>query len=47
VKAGSVRAAIVMRKLGVSRQEAEERVRRAKGRLHVALGEPELSTKRK
>jgi N-acetylmuramic acid 6-phosphate etherase len=47
VKAGSVRAAIVKRKLGVSRQEAEERVRRAKGRLRVALEEPELSTKRK
>ena len=47
VKAGSVRAAIVMRKLGVSRQEAEEQVRRAKGRLRVALGEPERSTERK
>jgi N-acetylmuramic acid 6-phosphate etherase len=38
-EAGSVRAAIVMKKLGVSREEAMLRVERAKGRLRVALGE--------
>jgi N-acetylmuramic acid 6-phosphate etherase len=45
-EAGSVRTAIVMRKLGVSRQAAEERVRRAKGRLRAALGEPGYSAGR-
>jgi N-acetylmuramic acid 6-phosphate etherase len=37
--AGSVRVAIVMRKLGISRSEAEARLAVAKGRLRVALGE--------
>jgi N-acetylmuramic acid 6-phosphate etherase len=36
---GSVRAAIIMKKLGVDRAEAELRLAAAKGRLRVALGE--------
>jgi len=38
-EAGSVRAAIVMQKLGVTRQEAEARLLSASGRLRAALGE--------
>ncbi len=36
---GSVRAAIVMKKLGVDRADAERRLAEAKGNLRVALGE--------
>jgi N-acetylmuramic acid 6-phosphate etherase len=36
---GSVRAAIVMKKLGVDRNEAERRLAAANGKLRVALGE--------
>lgn len=36
---GSVRAAIVMKKLGVDRAEAERRLAEAKGKLRTALGE--------
>jgi len=36
---GSVRAAIIMKKLGVDRAEAERRLAAANGRLRVALGE--------
>jgi N-acetylmuramic acid 6-phosphate etherase len=35
---GSVRAAILMHKLGISRSEAENKLARAKGRLRAALG---------
>jgi N-acetylmuramic acid 6-phosphate etherase len=37
--AGSVRVAILMKKLGLTRAEAEGRLAAAKGRLRVALGE--------
>jgi N-acetylmuramic acid 6-phosphate etherase len=37
--AGAVRTAVVMHKLGVSREEAERRLHEAKGRLREALGE--------
>jgi N-acetylmuramic acid 6-phosphate etherase len=37
--ASSVRVAVVMQKLGLSRSDAEARLDRAKGRLRVALGE--------
>jgi N-acetylmuramic acid 6-phosphate etherase len=37
--AGSVRVAIVMHKLGLSRADAEARLAAAKGRLRAALGE--------
>lgn len=40
---GSVRAAIVMKKLGVDRAEAERRLAEAKGKLRTALGENESS----
>jgi N-acetylmuramic acid 6-phosphate etherase len=40
---GSVKAAIVMKKLGVDRGEAEWRLAQAKGRLRAALGENEAS----
>lgn len=38
-QAGSVRTAIVMRKLGVGKQEAEQRLTASGGRLREALGE--------
>ena len=38
---GSVRVAVVMKKLGVDRAEAERRLAEAKGRLRTALGENE------
>jgi N-acetylmuramic acid 6-phosphate etherase len=38
-RGGSVRAAIVMKKLGVDRGEAERRLAGARGKLRVALGE--------
>lgn len=38
-QAGTVKSAIVMHKLAVSRQQAEERLQAARGRLRVALGE--------
>ena len=38
-KAGAVRTAIVMQKLGVCREEAERRLQAGKGRLRDALGE--------
>jgi N-acetylmuramic acid 6-phosphate etherase len=38
-RGGSVRTAIVMQKLGLSRNEAEAKLAAAKGRLRVALGE--------
>ena len=37
---GSVKVAIVMAKAGVKREEAEARLERAQGFVHVALGEP-------
>ncbi|MGA7411477.1 MAG: N-acetylmuramic acid 6-phosphate etherase [Bryobacteraceae bacterium] len=40
---GSVRAAIVMKKLGVDRAEAERRLAEAKGKLRPALGENKAS----
>ncbi len=39
VEAGSVKTAVVMAKLGLSREAAEERLRDAKGHLRKALGE--------
>jgi N-acetylmuramic acid 6-phosphate etherase len=36
---GSVKTAIVMQKLGLGREEAEQRILAARGRLHEALGE--------
>jgi N-acetylmuramic acid 6-phosphate etherase len=36
-RAGSVKAAIVMEKLGVGREEAEQRLKAARGRLRLAL----------
>jgi N-acetylmuramic acid 6-phosphate etherase len=36
-RAGSVKTAIVMEKLGVSREEAEERLKVARGRMRLAL----------
>jgi len=38
-KAGSVRTAVVMYKLNLSRGEAEAKLAAAKGRLRIALGE--------
>jgi N-acetylmuramic acid 6-phosphate etherase len=38
-QAGSVRVAILMRKLGMPREEAEARLKAAQGRLRAALGE--------
>jgi len=40
VKAGTVRAAIVMQKLGIGREEAERRLAAAGGKLRLVLGEP-------
>lgn len=40
---GSVRAAIVMKKLGVDRAEAERRLAEAKGKLRTTLGENKAS----
>ena len=37
-EAGSVKTAIVMQRLGLSRLDAEERLAQAKGRLRIALG---------
>jgi N-acetylmuramic acid 6-phosphate etherase len=42
--AGSVRVAILMHKLGLSRGEAEAKLAAAKGRLRVALESPPLQT---
>jgi N-acetylmuramic acid 6-phosphate etherase len=36
-RAGSVKTAVVMQKLGLSREEAEERLQQARGRLRAAL----------
>lgn len=38
-RAGAVRTAVLMHKLGVTREEAERRLQEAKGRLREALGE--------
>jgi N-acetylmuramic acid 6-phosphate etherase len=38
-EAGSVKTAIVMAKLGISREAAEQRLKQAGGRLRAALGE--------
>jgi N-acetylmuramic acid 6-phosphate etherase len=43
VKGGTVRVAILMQKLGIERENAEERLAKANGRLRVALGEPPAS----
>jgi N-acetylmuramic acid 6-phosphate etherase len=40
-KAGTVKSAIVMKKLGLTREQAKDRLDAANGRLRVALGESE------